>query len=178
MKFSEPQLWRAFQFVAGELSESEQEAFEADLRFDETLCAAVAEATKLSLVLAQSKSVAVPSDQLAVSPSLATHRAPAATSHSRGQFTLAVVAIACCWLLMLVAQRSDSVDGEPILVGAVEEAPETEMIVTAWADSGESPDEITESETLERELDVPDWMLAAVELSVIEDSGSEKPDQG
>ena len=52
--FSEEQFWQAFRFISGELSEGDEQIFEDDLAADSALCEAVAEETKLELIVSDS----------------------------------------------------------------------------------------------------------------------------
>ena len=169
--FSEEQLWQAFRFVSGELSEAEERVFEEDLAANGTMCEAIAEATKLAWLVSDSSISSAPSVMIA------ERSVPRSHSRSRGAAAIVTSTVAACCLLIgaLVSNQQVSKDNTP-LTSAV--SPETELIVGAWVDNAdESVDELSDEEPVE-ELDVPDWMLAAVELGALEEDSLMNPDQG
>ena len=151
--FSEDELWLAFQYVAGELSTVEAEVFEQQLRDCVSLCEAVVEATLLTSAVAGSQ-------QYEARPAVAT---AVSRQTNRGHSGIAaLVAVCCCIFAVFIAtQFSDTA-----AVVAVEST-EAERLVDAWADtfSTDNHQEVYNTDFQQQELDVPDWLMAAVSLA-------------
>ncbi|MEQ9411113.1 MAG: hypothetical protein RIK87_25600 [Fuerstiella sp.] len=181
---TEDQLWRAFRYVAGELSASEVEDFEQQVLTDVTLGDAVAEATLLASAVASGCADASVSSVTKRKP---TTSKPAASSCSIGSvlpvatpssspvvgsgrrvIAAAATIVSCLCFAMLIFRPGVPVDSITELVEA-EEPGSVEMLVTVWVDSSDSLTEFEAEleEPVEPELDVPDWMLAAVSLTAI-----------
>jgi anti-sigma-K factor RskA len=156
--FRDEQLWQAFRYVAAELSVTDAEAFEQQMLQDAALCEAVAAATMLLSNVAASgrQSRTMP-------PSSATLSRPPGFA---GRFrTVAVTAATCCCLaLVLLLSRFPDTSTETIGLVAQAAATDAELLVAAWAEDFElQADEESEyDDSVQQELAVPDWMLAAM----------------
>lgn len=149
---ADPRFFRAVQYVLGELSETDRDAFEAALADDVTLCIAVAEATQLvSGIHATLKPTAViPVDHPA---------APKRDRWSAAAFAAAAIAVAAT-LLATFSAPHPAVDSQAI------------KLVSLWRDAGRSEIGAASSEpaiesvvaTPIHDDHVPPWMLAAVSL--------------
>ena len=152
---SEEQLFQAFQYVAGELSASEADCFEQRLQVEPLLFEAVAEATILTSAVLTSKA----------RQTHVTCSGQSTPVRSISRSIAAVVAMACC--LVLTVLLSSSHEPETAATN-VEDA---ELLVSTWADSfAEQAEYESEVEDqADQNLDVPDWMLAALTLSEVSD---------
>jgi hypothetical protein len=159
--FTDEQLWQAFQYVSGELCAEECETFERQLQDSAGLCEAVAEVVLLTSEIAacgQSRSI-VPSASLEASQQ-------ARSTARKNRAVAALTAICCCLGLVLILSQGPIATDSAVDVVSGQETIDAEYLVTAWAVS--SAPEVVASEFYESgetELDVPDWMLAAVTLS-------------
>ena len=160
--FSDDQFWQAFQFVAGELPDAQSEAFELQMLDSPTLCEAVSEAVRLSAAVA----AGVESPKPIARPTIVRCESPSRRRRSFGKSVVAISATVCCCLLLLLVVSSDSNFESAIAIDddATEEA---ELLVSAWASgfADDVGDEADDAEFDQQELDVPDWMLAAVTLT-------------
>ncbi len=167
--YSDEQFWQAFQFVAGELSADQSELFELQMLDSPAMCEAVAEAVRLTSAVAadSGKSTAV------LSPTMVRCQAAVPRRSTSGKSAIAMVATVCCCLLLLLVVSTDS-GSEPSVAATDKATVEAELLVSAWAAGfvDDVEDDVNLAETATHELDVPDWMLAAVTLSDDEDAGS------
>lgn len=156
--FTDEDFWQAFRYVAGEMSGEEQMEFEALLETRLSLCLAVAEASALTLTVAvdASSTKTVPSPVILDRCSSTRGR----SSHRR---IAAVISLASCLILAVFVGKHTV----PTLVTETTSGADAELLVAAWADgieNQEATDAFTDEEPV-TELQVPDWMLAAVTLS-------------
>jgi len=168
-KYSDDQFWQAFQFVAGELSADQSELFELQMLDSPAMCEAVAEAVRLSSAVAAESNKAA----TVLSPTVVRCEAAMPRRSTSGKSAVAIVATVCCCLLLLLIVPTDS--GSESSVAATDKATvEAELLVSAWAAgfTDDFEDDVNLSETDQHELDVPDWMLAAVTLTDDEDPDS------
>lgn len=154
---SEDQFSSAFQYVAGELSAAENEAFEQRLLLDSGLCEAVAEAVLVTSAVA---AVRNPQGRILVNRSAGDQQ-----ERVRWRRVMAVSAAVC--LCAVVALTMPVRPVAPDLTADAGRASDEELLVLAWAESlaPESQRETDVDELLQTELDVPEWLLAAVSLS-------------
>ena len=148
---SDDDLWLAFQYVHGEISPDDVEAFEQRLLRDVALCDSVAKASLLTSAIATSEASVQPVQR----------HVPSDRGLSRA--TAVVSSLCCCVGLILVLSqpalfRSSEVgDSAPIM--------DTDLLVTVWADSGDSiehPEELDFVVPEDEDLNIPDWMLAGI----------------
>lgn len=166
--------WQAFCYLQGEMSADEAEQFEQQMLNDADLCAAVAETSLLTSAVS-----AVP--PATITPALST-AGRKTSSGRRVTASLAVAAAVCCCAaatLYLSVDRSSGTASSSV-TGRISDA---DFLVTAWADSMESesePETGSPETTDDEELNVPDWMLAAVsdhQPSAAEDGGTVENDR-
>ncbi len=173
IQFSDEQLWQAFRYVGAELSTVEVEAFEQQMLRDVSLCEAVAEATKLTSTVAAS---GLPRHMIVASPATLSHHA-----NPVGRYRIVALTAALCGCLTLIVVLSGFRDTSDGAIEAVAQLDSTdaELLVAAWVEnySAQTVDESEFDETIQQELAVPDWMLAAVTLMDLETSErSDVPD--
>ncbi|MCP4784998.1 MAG: hypothetical protein GY903_17770 [Fuerstiella sp.] len=158
IQFSDEQLWQAFQYVGAELSTIEAEALEQQMLWDVSLCEAVAEATILTSTVAASGR---PRHSIVSSYSTISQ-----TAGSAGRNRMVALAAALCGCLALVVVSSGFRDS-PTEVVAQADSTYAELLVAAWAENSalETVEESEYDESIQQELAVPDWLLAAVTLS-------------
>ncbi len=157
--------WLAMQYVLGELSETEQQAFEDRLADDLAACEAVTRASRLLLtareVLAESQPVPVliaPATPVLVAPAAAPIKPP------RNSWLVVVVSSAAMAMLCLLGlQAPVKTANVATLTGRDPAAAE---LVSLWhsgmsvADS--ESDDLDELADAAGDVAVPGWMLAAV----------------
>lgn len=167
--------WQAFLYTEGEMSAEELTAFEARLENDTELCEQVAEAVILTDVIAAA------SHQPMLAKPVRTERFAA------GRFWTSTILTACLMVALLVGNSlrtpSDSQDLKlhghvrPI----VEENISDENVIRLWVET--SPTTLAEAEPFTgpispvevEELNVPDWLLAAVQYETVEETHEETP---
>ena len=158
IQFQDEQLWQAFRYVAGELSVADSEAFEQQMLQDSALCEAVAEATILL------STVAASGRKSHIMPPLSATRSQ--QSRAAGRYrTVAVTAAACCCLaLVLLLSRLSDTSTKAGGVIAQADPTDAELLVAAWAEDFalQTAQESEYDDSVQQELAVPDWMLAAV----------------
>ncbi len=158
IQFQDEQLWQAFRYVAAELSVADAEAFEQQMLQDSALCEAVAEATLLL------SSVAASERPSQIMPALSATQSQQFRAASRYR-TVAVTAAACC-CLALVLVLSQLPDTSTTASGVIAQADPTdaELLLAAWAEdiALQTAQESEYDDSVQQELAVPDWMLAAV----------------
>ncbi|MDG1894727.1 MAG: hypothetical protein P8J37_07455 [Fuerstiella sp.] len=159
IQFSEQQLWQAFRYVGAELSVADAEAFEQQMLQDAALCEAVAD------VILLLSSVAVSGRPRHVGASAALSRKSQFGGRSR---TVAVTATVCCCLALVLMLPQLPGTSETTVVQT--ETADAELLLAAWAEniSIQTDEDSEYDESVQHELAVPDWMLAAVTLSDIE----------
>lgn len=162
--------WQAFRYVTGELVEAEDVAFEARLENDAVACEAVCEVTKIVYAVS-----AVPNARSTKPVVKATVLRPAANS---GRSLAATIAsIACCLLLLIMLGRQ-SQDVSEVASMSETGSSDAELLLAAWIDS-RGPlveDERGHEDSVAEDLDVPEWMLAGLTLSDVEEvNGTEIP---
>ncbi len=149
---ADPRFFRAVQYVLGELSETDRDAFEAALADDVTLCIAVAEATQLvSGIHAALKPAAV--------VPVAHPGVPKRDRWSAAALAAAATAVAAT-LLATFGAPHPAANSQAV------------KLVSLWRDAGRSEIGATSNEaTIEsvattpiHDDRVPPWMLAAVSL--------------
>ncbi|MEZ6124617.1 MAG: hypothetical protein R3C49_15770 [Planctomycetaceae bacterium] len=156
---SEDRLWRAFRYVAGELSADECEAFELEMLNDSHLCEAVVQATTLCLSIADSPAASRSSSNSGVV--VLPMRSP--VSSGLGRRMVAVAAALCACLLVvgwLSRSESTRMPAETVASGSED----AELLVNVWADefARDSSGEYEVADPVVVELDVPEWMLTAL----------------
>lgn len=164
----------AFQYVSGELSESEAERFEARMAEDELACLAVAQVVQVSQAL---RTGLTPRESADCKPA-ACGSAKLANSRSRTRLVIGFAA-ACLVAVCVVAFRSEP--AAPGLGGNVQvsqnansTAPRTASLIHRYVETHESALDVDIEEVIlpidedesanDIEIDVPSWMLAAVEI--------------
>lgn len=162
----EDQQWMAFRYVSGELSAVEADAFELQMLDDEQLCDAVVEATLLSASIAASKQ---PTSVKLIPTESPSPSQRARQVDSQRSTLAAVVAVCCCLTLVVAAGKFSDVSqtGEELRLVDSDESSDAERLVDAWA-AGLGEDEISvqvNGGAGEHELDVPEWLFAAVSLA-------------
>ena len=170
---SETQLWEAFQYVSGDLTVEESEQFELRMADDADLCDAVAEATLLTLSVAE-----LPAGSESISlQAAATQEQVPQQSRSAHRAIATIVSLTCCLALGVFLLRSPSAPSPASSTEATvadQTTDNAEDLVNAWADS--FADEESETEVaVADELEVPDWMFAAMTLPELEDEHSDMP---
>lgn len=163
--FTEEELWRAFEYVSGDLNEQDAEDFEQQMLTDNSLCEAVAEAVRLSVDVAACTDTA--EQRLFVQQTESRQASP----DSRSVTAATVVTICCCLaltaLLAVFVSKETSV---PIAKtgGRIQAANlDAELLVDVWVESvaADAVAETEHSDDFSSDLDVPDWMLAALTLA-------------
>ncbi|MCP4170925.1 MAG: hypothetical protein GY758_09165 [Fuerstiella sp.] len=165
IKFSDEQLWQAFQYVAAELSVADTEAFEQQLLLDVALCDAVATATVLTSTVAaggRQRGTLVPS--CVTLPQ---------KSHPKARHRMvAVTASACCCLaLVLFLSLLPGTSGDLSVSTAQENVADAEWLVAVWSENfaDHADEESDYDDSAEQELAVPDWLVAAVTLPDVDE---------
>ncbi len=158
------QLWQAFLYVSGELSADDAQAFEDQMLEDSLLCEAVVQASRLTSAVA---------DSLRVSPPTVVATPNRRPIRNRREVFAACVAVCCCCCLVAVlvtVQFAATPETQVSFSGPTE----AEQLVDAWADSfsNDFSTEADHGDFVQQELDVPDWMMAAVSLDAAGESGS------
>ena len=148
--------WTAFRYIAGELSSDEAEAFEVRLADDQAAREAVAASVQVTQAVAS------------ISNDIAAADETADQQRGRNRWAaVAIVASAVC-LLMASSVLFTQPDSQP---GLSQSDARADQIVDAWANAGDPTipllDDIgvnglEESDDVEPEFTVPEWMLAAV----------------
>jgi anti-sigma-K factor RskA len=171
---SDQALWEAFQYVSGELSMDQALSFEQRLETDALLCEAVVQATQLS---AAARDLSVPSPAVSLIGQGGSRTVTDLPVAPVGRRVLAVAcSVTCCCLLLALAispsdrnQNATSVASS--LQTTADSGSEAEEILTLWnADAEylspalEDPGDETAEMPFDTELDVPAWMIAAVNL--------------
>lgn len=155
--------WLAMQYVLGELSESDRDAFEERMADDLTICEAVTTATRLMLATRAALQPVMGS----VASSIDIHREQRATPASRtnaarGSWLVVAIASAAMAMLCLFAVRVPV--GGPDLANYRD--PAAAELVSLWhsgMNSGEADsDDMDDVADASGDVTVPDWMLAAV----------------
>lgn len=161
---NEDQLWRAFLYVSGELSDDKADEFERQLMDDELLCEAVVEASRLTSAVADSFQT---SPQRLVATDCS--RRPA---KNRLQGVAALVAVCCCVFAVVSAMQFSATPEQQF---GYSEPTEAEQLVDAWADSFSetAPQSADHGDFAEQTLEVPDWMVVAVALDASDASDSD-----
>lgn len=167
-------LWRAFQYVAGELSEHEADVFEQQMLDDVRLCDAVVEATRISVSVAADSGPGRRSVTLS-SSSQSTDQRQALASR-RPVFAAVAASLACVCLVWAVSAMTDPTDSDSSV--AVADDQDAEMILSVWADESQSDlDSLDELGGLDdQSLDVPDWMLTAVTIADLDADPNDSQD--
>lgn len=173
--FTEEQLLLAFRYVAAELPTDEAEEFEQQMLTQQSLCEAVVQASSLSSLIASSTpqlTVQHPKVQLDVAAKTSVVK----SSRKSRSLLMTVISACLCVLMLSAINRTDK--GPASAVSQTSENDDAELLMSVWANEGEESVEpsLDESELLSDELDVPDWLLAAVTISSSEyfaDEGAE-----
>lgn len=173
-------LWQAFLYVSGDMTEAQSELFEERLLEDESLCEAVSHAVRLTAAVAEGDvdhSVLRPAPVLSVQAGPAERRRnPAATvkGHS-GIAALAALAMCLC-VMWAISGFQDREPGGAVALETSET--DAEWIVSVWAEesamAATGPDELEGD--LDEDLDVPDWLVTAVSISDTEADFMESDD--
>lgn len=165
--FTEEQLWQAFRYVSAEMSPEEAESFEDRMLANTDVCEAVAEATRLTGIIAVS--------DIKPDASLVCLAEDVSATRPWWSSVAASTAVCCCLMLIgLMTLRLQTVDESPsgheTVMESADGLADAELLVNAWVDSV-SAEDVLDSDTVESvqaDLDVPEWMIAAVTLSDIE----------
>lgn len=162
-------LMKAFRYVANEMSADESDSFELAMLEDQALCDAVVQATTLTTALATS---AGRPQTTTVRPAVVASKAADVRSSNRSMAAIATGIAVCCCLGLLVSISQPQPDSEIAIYTEQEDA---ELLVGVWTDEAmaDSVIEVEDSEIVADELDVPDWLLAAVTMSDLEGTGSD-----
>ena len=174
--------WQACLYAQGEMSADERAAFEAQLENDTELCEQVAEAVMLADVVVEA------SHQPEISKPVSTERFQA------GRFWVSTLLTACLMVALLVGNglRQSSNPGESQFADnnstGVSDDVVDDTMIRLWVDSKMDPDSqsslaeadpphgsVARTEIEQEELNVPDWMLAAVQYESKEESDDETP---
>lgn len=160
---SNPQFFRAVQYVLGELSATEQEVFEMDLLDDESLCAMVAEATQFVCSVQQALVESAPVTVTVLG------RESQASDVKRDRWTVAVVMAAASIMAAFgLANFSASSPSSMVAMKNVDAV----KLVALWRSTGrtvvgsslnDGPFE-SEAAAIIHDDRVPPWMMAAVSL--------------
>lgn len=158
-----PNEWQAFRYVEGEMSADERIAFEGELAQCPVLCELVAETQLLVDAIRAAESVQ--------SVTLPVHQA-GGSRRFFGAPLWYVSGTLVALVVAAVALLDSPFDGQNVTVSEPQPvAPAVDLqVLTAWSDL--TPTEVAEpvveeetSETLLASVEVPDWMLAAVQTS-------------
>lgn len=188
----EGRTWLAFQYVSGELSVDGVEAFELAMLADASLCEAVAEMTAVCSAVRQ-----LPANTGAVGNNTAANTVATATQVSlavvtptevkarksgTGMMLASLVTVVCCGILaVVVSSLPNSTDRPELAVSSLEDSAveipaadvvAAELLVDVWANGAVVvvvvDHEFDESELATDDLEVPEWLLAAVAISADE----------
>lgn len=161
--FTEQQLWDAFRYISGDCSSEESIVFESRLAEDPVLRECVVEAVQLSAALVGEPMPAVPVVQSRRS------------KKSRFQFVATAVVGLVCGVLLMVVWKTPAANEVVQKLNASDdiELADAELMLSFWSsereeaapDGGESVASVDDDLELVAELDVPDWLVAAVTLS-------------
>ena len=147
--------WQAMQYVLGELSDAEREAFESRLADDLTACEAVTSASRLVMTTqAAMQNSPRPSPRVVATPVVTT-------PVSRGGAWLVVALTTSVAILCVVALQS-SVSGPAGRVAGVQESVELVSLWRSGMDADGSDDDDSDDAGDAANDAVPSWMLAAV----------------
>lgn len=167
MQLTDDQRLLAFRYVAGELTADESEVFEQQMLADQSLCEAVVQAVAVGTLVASAAmdfSAAASSTKVScVVHKPATHLAqPIRRSYS--YLATSVTGCLCLFMLMAIYSKSTMTLSQTSQVVQQDDAA---LLVSVWAtESAEAVDLASdESDLLAEELDVPDWLLAAVSIA-------------
>lgn len=169
-KFSDQYLWEAFCYVAGELSTSEEECFELRMLEDGMLCQAVQYVVRQTTTIAAAQGGA---SQRVARVSVAANVSAPAVARSSKVFA-GLVAAACCLLLAVLTASVEL--SPPQDEQLAENAHQAELLVSFWTnesrlDDASDPESV---DLLNQEIDVPEWLYAAVALPSPNEAGSGK----
>ena len=160
---TDEQFWRAFEYVADEMTAEDVTVFEQELFENVSLCEAVAQATRLTTAIAsQSRQTRVP---------LSRYESVPPEWQRKNRIVAAVTAVCCCLLLALMVSRNSGLltlsPGLALSESTLAaDSSEAELLVSVWAD-GFAADHDLETEVSEPDdsgLEVPDWLLTAVSM--------------
>ena len=167
MQFTDNQLLLAFRYVAGELTVDESEFFEQQLLTDQSLCEAVVEAVFLGSLVASS-SAPIAATRLKLNSSCVVRPSLEPVRRSYSYLVTGVTACLCLFMLMAIYSRSTV---QPIGVSQMVQQDDAELLVSVWATEPEEAGDLAldESDLIVEELDVPDWLLAAVTIAGLEE---------
>ena len=177
MAIDEHQNWLAMQYVLGELSESERDAFEERMSNDLAICEAVTLASRLVLTAraALGEEPACRVDQLTRPASVPDHSISATHSSRSSWLAVTVVSVAMALLCLFALQLPDR---SPNGTEVARRDPAAAELVSLWRsgmNSGEADsDDADELTDATGDVAVPGWMLAAVSLEAAADGPSEK----
>ncbi len=179
---SEERTWQAFQYVSGELTPDEEQAFEAELADDQSLRELVAD------LVTTCEAVCVVESQTV------TTSAPPAVTPRRGRLFAASVAVALGLLLAVAARfgphadngladTNEAVVPTPAPIDGIAE----EDVLAMWAESAVEQDpeigldgllgqSVDLAESSDEEFVVPGWMFAALEPERMEEMMEEAGD--
>lgn len=152
--------WLATQYVLGELSEPDRDAFELQMAEDLATCEAVAAATRLTQALQTAFAES--------GNSVTAQRSPMVKSYSsRFAMGVSIAAIACLFLAMIFWPGS----GADPMASNLSERPtrEAEELVSRWrsdeklvdVETDEAEDDVDENDN---DVGVPGWLVAGVAL--------------
>lgn len=167
------QLWQAFLYVSGELSADDEQKFEDQMLVEPLLCEAVVDASRLTTAVADGlrflpSSVVPTVAATGLKTTLATtNRRPI---RSRREVFTACAAVCCCLAAVLMTVQFAATP-EAQISGV--QPTDAEQLVDAWADSysNEFATEADHGDFEQQQLNVPDWMMAAVSLDAAGESG-------
>ncbi|MDB5343272.1 MAG: hypothetical protein JWP89_1649 [Schlesneria sp.] len=149
--------WLAMQYVLGELSDTERNAFEERLPSDVDLCEAVTAASRLMLtahaaIEANSSSISIRRDSNRLTP-----------GRSWSAVVATATAMAMALLLVVRIPVKSPTDGR-----VANDSPQAAELVSLWRSGSDSSDD--DSDDVDDIMDdaadvaVPSWMLAAVSI--------------
>ena len=167
-------LLQAFRYVASELTADESDSFELAMLEDPSLCDAVVQVTSLTTAISATASQpAKLARPTVVVNQIASERPARATTTA----IATGIAVCCCLALLVVVSQPASNVNIASVTGSVEQE-DAEMLVGVWTDEAISGAavELEESDIVPDDLDVPDWLLAAVTISDLDGMGTELPD--
>ncbi len=163
--FTESQFWQAFEYVAGDLSPEDSEAFELRLLDDVPLCEAVAAAVQMTSGIAACKVPSALSTNATGLPAVRRLENRSSQTAPASRAIAAMIATSCCCLLLAFVLSTTHLKPGQTMAGNLQDADDAEWLVSAWA-AGKTDEPMweTDEREYEQELDVPEWMLAAVSL--------------
>ena len=187
---SEGRTWLAFQYVSGELSVDGVEAFELAMLADASLCEAVAEMTAVCCAVGQVSAITGAVGNYTAASKVATATqvslavaAPAefkVCKSGTGMMLASLVTVVCCGILaVVVSSLPNNADRPELAVSSLEDSGvenhsadlvAAELLVDVWANGAVVvvDHEFDESELATDDLEVPEWLLAAVAISADE----------